>query len=145
MSNHGVVVDAADRRNVRDRGDTMLMTVILVTFLMLGAFALISGSQQWSARRDVQAAASAAARASVQVSDTEVRGGRVQIDPAAAQARASEVCAASGYSCAVSVSATTVTVTLTGPVDYSFNTPGFPKSLTASATASVQRGVVSGS
>jgi Flp pilus assembly protein TadG len=145
MSTTGIVVDTADRRDVRDRGDTMLMTVILVTFLMLGAFALISGSQQWSARRDVQAAAAAAARASVQVSDAEVRGGRVQIDLAAAQFRASQVCIASGYMCVVSVSATTATVTLTGPVDYSFNTPGFPTSLTASATASVQRGVVSGS
>ncbi len=138
-------VDATDHRDVRDRGDTMLMTVILVTFLMLGAFALISGSQQWSARRDVQAAASAAARASVQVSGAEVRGGSVQIDPGAAQLRASQVCAASGYTCVVSVSATTAAVTLTGPVDYSFNTPGFPTSLTATATANVQRGVESGS
>lgn len=133
------------RKEVRDRGDTMLMTVILVTFLMLGAFALISGSQQWSARRDVQAVASAAARASVQVSGAEVRGGSVAIDPFAAHARANEICAASGYTCNVSVSTTTVTVTATGNVDYSFSAPGFPTSLTASANASVQRGVVTGS
>lgn len=137
--------EPAGVRDVRDRGDTMLMTVILVTFLMLGAFALISGSQQWSARRDVQAVASAAARASVQVSGPEVRGGSVVIDPAAAQARATEICSASGYSCSVSVSVTSVTVSATGNVDYSFSAPGFPASLTASATAQVQRGVVSGS
>lgn len=145
----GVAIDgprdevAAERR-VRDRGDTMLMTTIFVTFLMMGAFALISASQAWGARRDVQATAQAAARAAVQVTPEEVRGGRVVIDHARAGARASEVAAASGYSASVSVSGVSVTATVSGPVSYSFSAPGFPGSMTASATATVQRGVESG-
>lgn len=135
-----------DRRRVttRDRGDTMLMTTILVTFLMLGAFALIAASQSWGARRDVQAAAQAAARAAVQVSPDEVRGGRVEIDPYLAAQRAESVASASGYASAVSVSGLSVTVTVTGDVTYSFEAPGFPPSLTATATATVQRGIFAG-
>lgn len=133
-----------DRRAVRDRGDTMLMTTVLVAFLMIGAFALISASQAWGARRDVQATAQAAARAAVQVSPSEVRGGSVAIDPGLASARASEVAAASGYTVSVSVSGTSATATVTGSVDYAFGGPGFPGSMTATATAQVQRGVYSG-
>src|SRR5829696_206663 len=107
--NVGEPVDPADRRSVRDRGDTMLMTTILVAFLMVGALALISASQAWGARRDVQATAQAAARAAVQVSPSEVRGGSVTIDPGLASARASEVASASGYSVSVSVNGTTAT------------------------------------
>lgn len=134
----------ADRRAVRDRGDTMLMTTVLVGFLMVGAFALISAGQAWGARRDVQASAQAAARAAVQVSPSEVRGGSVAIDPGLAAARASEVAAASGYSVAVSVSGTSATATVTGAVDYAFGGAGFPGSMTATATAQVQRGVYAG-
>ena len=136
----------ADRRDapVRDRGDTMLMTTILVAFLMVGAFALISASQAWGARRDVQATAQAAARAAVQVSPQEVRGGSVAIDPAMATARANEVATASGYNASIAVSGTTVTATVSGSVSYAFGGAGFPSSMTAPATASVQRGVFSG-
>ena len=137
--------DIVDRGADRDRGDTMLMTTILVKFLMIGSFALISGSQQWAARRDVQAVASAAARAGVQVTATEVRGGRVVIDPAAAQQRAEQVAAASGYTASTSVSGLSVTVSVTAPVDYSFSAPGFPSTLTATATATAQRGISTGS
>lgn len=129
---------------VRDRGDTMLMTTILVTFLLLGAFALVSASQAWGARRDVQATAQAAARAAVQVSPSEVRGGAVVIDPWLASQRAADVAAASDYTSSVSVSGITVTVTVTAPVAYNFNAPGFPNSLTATATATIQRGVLEG-
>lgn len=127
-----------------DRGDTMLMTAILVTFLMIGAFALISAGQQWGARRDVQAAAQAAARAAVQVTAAEVRGGEVVIDPWLASQRAADVAAASGYTSAVAVSGTSVAVTLTGSVSYNYDAPGFPDSLTATATATIQRGVLAG-
>lgn len=132
------------RRAVRDRGDTMLMTTILVGFLMVGAFALISAGQAWGGRRDVQATAQAAARAAVQVSQSEVRGGTVTIDPGLASARAAEVAAASGYSVSVRVSGTSATATVTGSVDYAFGGTGFPGSMTATATAQVQRGVYSG-
>jgi Flp pilus assembly protein TadG len=128
---------------VRDRGDTMLMTTILVVFLMVAAFALVSAGEAWAARRDVQATAQAAARAAVQVSADEVRGG-VSIDPGLASARAAEVAGASGYSVSVSVAGTTVTATVTGSVDYAFGGAGFPGSMSATATANVERGVFSG-
>lgn len=129
---------------VRDRGDTMLMTTILVAFLMVAAFALVSASQAWGARRDVQATAQAAARAAVQVTDAEVRGGGVRIDPALAAQRASDVATASGYVVSVTVTGTTATATVTAPVTYAFPTPGFADSMTATASADVQRGVFAG-
>lgn len=139
-----IVAESNDVRSpVRDRGDTMLMTTILVTFLMIGAFALISAGEAWSVRRDVQASAQAAARAAVQVTPEEVRGGAA-IDPTLAMARAEEVAAASGYTASVTVSGTTVTATVTGEVTYAFDAPGFPGSMTATATADLERGVLSG-
>jgi len=128
------------RRGSGDDGDTMLMTVVLLAFLMVGAWALISGSQQWGARRDAQAVASAAARAGAQVTVEEVRGG-LSIDPALASQRANAVLGPSGYSGTVSVTGATVTVTATGPVDYAFPSPGFPASQTASASSTATRGV----
>jgi Flp pilus assembly protein TadG len=128
---------------IRDRGDTMLMTTVLVVFLMIGAFALISAGEAWATRRDVQATAQAAARAAVQVSAEEVRGG-VAIDPGMASARAAEVASASGYVASVSVSGTSVTATVTGAVEYAFGGAGFPSSMTATATATVERGVFAG-
>lgn len=137
----------ARRRSTRrerldgDRGETMLMTTVLIGFLMIAAWALISASQQWGVRRDVQAAASAASRAAVQVSQEEIRNGSVTIDPALASQRANAVLAASGYSGGVSVDGLSVTVTATGPVNYAFPSPGFPGSLSSSATSSAVRGV----
>ena len=133
-----------DQRALRDRGDTMLMTTVLVAFLMVGAFALVSAGQAWGARRDVQATAQAAARAAVQVSPSEVRGGSVSIDPGLASARAAEVASASGYTVSISVTGTSATATVSGSVSYAFGGPGFPDSMTATATAQVQRGVFSG-
>ncbi len=130
-----------DEQRQDDRGEVMVMTVVLIAFLTLGAWALLSASQQWGARRDVQAAASAAARAGAQVSETEIRGGSVMIDPALASARASSVLAASGYSGSVSVNGLAVTVNASGSVNYAFPAPGFPSSLSASATATAVRGV----
>lgn len=125
----------------RDRGETMLMTTVLVGFLLIASWALISASQQWGARRDVQAVASAASRAAAQVSEVELRGGSVTIDPSLASQRANAVLSASGYSGGVSVNGLTVTVTATGSVDYAFPSPGFPSSLSSSATSSAVRGV----
>jgi len=128
-------------QTVRDRGETMVMTTVLIAFLLIGSWALISGSQQWGARRDVQAAATAASRAGAQVSPAEVRAGSATLDPALAAVRANAVLTASGYSGSVSVNGLTVSVTATGPVDYAFPAPGFPGSLSASAQATAVRGV----
>jgi Flp pilus assembly protein TadG len=119
----------------------MVMTVVLITFLLLGSWTLISASQQWGARRDVQAVSSAAARAGAQVSEFEVRGGSVSIDPSRAEGRAAAVLAASGYTGSVSVNGLTVTVVATGTVDYAFPAPGFPGQLSATSTAVAVRGV----
>lgn len=119
----------------------MLMATIFVIFLMVGAWALVSGSQQWGARREAQAAAAAAARAAAQAEPDSLRGGTATIDPAAASSRAQAVLGASGYGGSVRVSGLTVTVTVTVGVSYAFPAPGFPGSVNGSATAVATRGV----
>jgi Flp pilus assembly protein TadG len=132
---------AGPRIDGRDRGDVMLMTAVLVVFLMVGAWALVSAGQQWGARRDAQASAAAAARAGAQVRPGEVRGGAVSLDPGAARTRAQAVLGASGHAGAVSVSGLTVTVVVSREIDYAFPAPGFRTSVTAAATATASRGV----
>ena len=133
-------------RHLDDRGETMLMTTVLISFLMLASWALISGAEQWGARRDIQAAASAASRAGAQVTEAEVRGGVVALDPMLVQQRVDLVLGASGYSgSAVVIDAgLTVRVVATGPVSYAFPAPGFPASLEATSSSSAVSGVQSG-
>jgi Flp pilus assembly protein TadG len=123
-----------------DRGSVMPMTVILIAFLMVGTWSLVSASQQWSARREAHAAAAAAARAGAQGDPDQFRAGLV-IDPDAATGRAQAILAATGYSGTVTIDGLTVTVTVDVPVDYAFPSAGFPSSVSGSATAVVQRGV----
>lgn len=125
----------------RDAGSIMPMTTILIAFLMLSAWALVSASEQWGARRDVYAAASAAARAGAQADPELLRQG-ILIDDARATERALAVLAAAGYSGSVEVDGEQVTVTVTAPVDYAFPSPGFPGEVRGSATAVARRGVV---
>ena len=108
-----------------DRGSVMPMATVLVIFLMIGAWALVSASQQWNMRREVHAVAAAAARAGAQSDPDTLRAGAV-LDPAAATRRAQAILAASGYSGAVTVDGIAVTVTVTGSVAYAFPSPGFP-------------------
>ena len=126
-------------RGPRD-GSVMPMTAILITFLMLGAWALVSASEQWAARRDAYAAAAAAARAAAQADPIALRGGQV-LDIDGAVDRAQSVLAASGYTGTVTVDGQTVTVIVTTGVGYAFPAPGFPSSVTGSATAVARRGV----
>jgi Flp pilus assembly protein TadG len=123
-----------------ERGSVMPMATILVLFLMLGSWALVSASQQWNARRAVHAAAAAAARAGAQADPATLREGAL-LDPGAATERAQAILAASGYSGAVSVDGTSVTVTVTAPVDYAFPSAGFPGTVSGSASAVARRGV----
>lgn len=123
-----------------DRGSVMPMTVILIAFLMLGTWSLISAAQQWSARREAHAAAAAAARAGAQGDPNQFRAGLV-IDPDAATARAQAILAATGYTGTVTIDGLSVTVTVDVPVDYAFPSASFPSSVSGSATAVVQRGV----
>lgn len=118
----------------------MPMTVILIGFLMVACWALISASQQWAARRDAYATAAAAARAGAQADLEALRTGGV-VDPDNAIARAEAILAASGYTGTVDVDDATVTVTVTVNVDYAFPAPGFPTEVGGSSTATAQRGV----
>lgn len=119
----------------------MTMTTLFVVFLMMSAWALVSASQQWGARREAQAAAAAAARAAAQVTTSEIRSGSVAIDRGAAQGRAQAVLGASGFRGSVSVDGVSVTVSVTVGVDYAFPSPGFDRSVRGSSTAVASRGV----
>jgi hypothetical protein len=111
--------------------------------LMLGAWALVSASQQWGTRREAYAVAAAAARAGAQGDPQQLRTGGV-LDADAASGRAQAIVAASGYSGSVHVDGDTVIVTVTAGVDYAFPSPGFPDTVSGSSTAVAQRGVAGG-
>lgn len=132
------------RRFQGDDGSVMPMAVILITFLIVAMFSLVSASQAWGERRDAQAVAAAAARAAAQPGSAEIVGGRVQLDPDAATARAQTVLVDSGHSGSVSVAGTRVTVTATGTVDYAFAAPGFPSTMTATASADANNSIGGG-
>lgn len=124
----------------RDRGSVMPMTAILIVFLMIGAWALVSASQQWAVRRDVQGVAAAAARAGAQADPGALRHGIV-LDADAAAERAQAIIGAAGYSGTVNVDGATVTVAVSAGIDYAFPSPGFPGSVDATATAVAVAGV----
>lgn len=128
-----------------DRGSVMPMTTAFVAVVMLGVFALIGASQAWGARRQVQAAADAAARAAAQMDPVDARRG-VALDPSTASARAHAVAAGEGVSVdAVAVDGLAVTVTVTRSVDYAFpGNFGLPTSMTATGSAVAQAGIVTG-
>jgi len=116
------------------------MTAILIVFLMIGAWALVSASQQWAVRRDAQGVAAAAARAGAQADPAALRHGIV-LDADAAAQRAQAIIGAAGYSGTVSVDGVTVTVSVSAGIDYAFPSPGFPGTVDASATAVAVAGV----
>lgn len=124
----------------RDRGSVMPMTAVLIVYLMIGAWALISASQQWAARRDVAGVAAAAARAGAQGDQLALRQGGV-LDAAEAVGRAQAIIATSGYTGTVTVEGQTVVVTVHAGVDYAFPSPGFPSALTATSSAVAVSGV----
>ncbi len=128
------------RRVHGDGGSVMPMAAIFVAFLMLGAWAMVSASQQWAARRDAYAAAAAAARAAAQADPTTLRAGGL-LDADGATARANQVLGATGHHGTVSVQGQTVTVVVTAAVGYAFPSPGFPARVTGTATAAVRPGV----
>ncbi|MGE0795442.1 MAG: pilus assembly protein TadG-related protein, partial [Acidimicrobiia bacterium] len=63
------------RRLDGDRGSVMPMTAVLIVFLMIGAWAVVSASQQWAVRRDAAGVAAAAARAGAQGDLSALRAG----------------------------------------------------------------------
>lgn len=118
----------------------MPMTAVFLIFLMTSFWALMSASDQWNTRRDVHGVAAAAARAGAQGDPDTFREG-ISIDPTQAANRARSVLAAAGYGGTVDVDGFTVTVVVTGSVDYAFPSPGFPTTVTGSASADLVRGI----
>ena len=118
----------------------MLMTVVIVLFLMIGGFALISASQQWAARRDAYAVAAAAARAGAQGDPLALRNGGL-LNEDAARTRVLAVLTAAGRTGTVTIDGSTVTVNVAVAADYAFAAPGFPSTVKGSATATARRGV----
>jgi Flp pilus assembly protein TadG len=128
------------RRLHDDRGSVMPMTAVLVVFLMVGVWALVSASQQWAARRDAQGVAAAAARAGAQGDRTALRVGGV-LDTNAAAERAQTIIGSAGYTGTVTVDGQTVVVTVNAGIDYAFPSPGFPNGVSATASAVAVSGV----
>ena len=121
-----------------DEGSYMPMAAIVVVFLMVASFTLISATQQWNARREARSIAAAAARAGAQGS---VTGRGEFFDPTQATERAQAVLGAAGAGGSVRVQGTNVTVTVTMVVGYTFPAPGLPGSVSGSSTAGTHRGV----
>ena len=104
----------------------MPMAAILVTFLMLGGWALLSATQQWNARRDAHADAQRRPREQerrVIERRSEIGASLTHLSPTA---RAQGIVAASGVTGNVAVDGETVTVTVFVAVDYAFPAPGLP-------------------
>ena len=128
------------RRCRGEDGSVMPMATILISFLMVSGWALVSATQQWTTRRDAYATAAAAARAGAQADPDTLRTGTI-VDPDTATTNALQLLQAAGYQGQVTVTGPTVTVRVTARVDYSFPAPGFPTSVTGLATATARRGV----
>jgi hypothetical protein len=118
----------------------MPAATIFVVFLMFGAWALTSASQQWATRRDVHGVAAAAARAAAQADPSSLRSGGI-IETETATARAQTIIALAGYSGTVVIAGDAVIVTVTAPVEYAFPALGFPATVSGRSTAVVARAV----
>jgi hypothetical protein len=84
--------------------------------------------------------AASAARAGAQGDADAIRSG-VLLDPEMAIVRANAILAAAGYTGSVDVDELRVVVTVTVGVDYAFPAPGFPASVSGSASADATAGV----
>lgn len=90
---------------------TVFVTVFMLALLVVAGL-VIDGGRMLAARREVANVAESAARAGAQELDTRAArtSATVQLDPVAAQRRATEFLAASGYSGTVTVEANRVHV-----------------------------------
>lgn len=122
-------------------GNVSLLVVIMLPALLLAGGLVLDGGRQLQVRREAKAAATAAARAGAQPTEGELYARR--LDPGLARARAGRELGQLGASGSVSVSAQSVTVTVTAPVDYLL-LPG-SGSVTESSTADPSEGVQTGS
>jgi Flp pilus assembly protein TadG len=123
------------------RGNVSLLVVIMLPALLMAAGLVLDGGRQLQVRRETSAAASAAARAAIQLSETEVLG--AGLDAVLATQRASTELATQGLDSSIAVAGQSVTVTVTAPVDYLILPGGRTVSSTSTATPST--GVSAGS
>lgn len=123
-----------------DRGAVAFFVVAMMPALMLAGGLVLDGGRQLQTRRDADGAAAAAARAAVQMSDTETFARR--LDAGQASARAHAELAAQGVSGSVAVSGSVVTVTVTASVD-NLILPG-GRTVSGTATADPYTGVNEG-
>lgn len=139
---------SASRRERRDRGDTMLMSVILIGFLMVGSLALINASDAWGHRRELQQIADAAARAGAQLTSEELRAslaesGSFEIDYLTARWRANQVIPKKFKLERLSVDALSVTVVVTGTNQLPYpSAGGATGGDSASSTATADLGII---
>jgi Flp pilus assembly protein TadG len=120
-----------------ERGSVSLLVVIMLPALLFAAGLVLDGGRQLEARRAANGAASAAARAAVQLTDQEAYARR--LDPGLAAQRASAELARQGATGSVSVAGHSVTVTVSAAVDF-FILPG-GRQVSEAATATPEQGV----
>jgi Flp pilus assembly protein TadG len=126
-----------------ERGETLVMSVILLTALLVSITTLISASEQWEARRKAAAAATTMARSAAQGDPILLRQGATGLDPAVAQRRVDAVLAAlngddteATYEGRITaLHGLEVATEATVSIRYTFPLPGFPDRVSGTATA----------
>lgn len=124
-----------------EAGSVSLLVVIMMPALLAAGGLVLDGGRQLQARREANAAATAAARAATQLSMDEVFARR--LDHGLARSRAQAELGRQGASGAVSVAGQSVTVTVQATVDYLL-LPG-SGAVTESSTSDPSEGVRTGS
>ncbi len=124
-----------------ERGSVSLLVVLLLPALLMAGGLVLDGGRQLQARRDANAAATAASRAATQLSVDEVYARR--LDAGLARGRAHAELARHGAAGAVSVAGQSVTVTVRASVDYLL-LPGVGE-VSESSTSDPSEGVRTGS
>jgi Flp pilus assembly protein TadG len=123
-----------------ERGSVSLLVVIMLPALLMAAGLVLDGGRQLQARRDANGSAAAAARAAVQLSDQEAFARR--LDPGLATARAAAELGRQQVTGSVSVAGESVTVTVRASIDFLILPGG--RSVSESATATPEQGVLAG-
>jgi Flp pilus assembly protein TadG len=129
-----------NRRARRDRGSVSLLVVIMMPALLMAAGLVLDGGRQLEVRREANGAASAAARAAVQLSPQEAYARH--LDPHLANGRARAELGRQHASGSVSFDGQAVTVTVTADVDFLILPGG--RTVSGSSTAVPEQGVERG-
>ena len=123
-----------------ERGSVSLLVVLVLPALLMAGGLVLDGGRQLQARRDANAAATAASRAATQLSVDEVYARR--LDVASARQRAQAELARQGATGVVSVAGQSVTVTVRATVDYALLPGG--GTVTESSTSDPSEGCAHG-